>query len=310
VLDSTITVISPEKMRPKVLQTVFSSLRSDAFTYRAVFRMGGGATIDTVLECLKAARGMDVTVEADGLAFSVGLCDLVARSGIHVIFLQDGYRTPTSLFANSLELKPFKMDVTFRASLNEERAETLVPWMWLDTLSNAGFTRFEYACQPSLSPFLFRAFLSALFSYWEAEKPMSMEIPQLDQMRDVMQGHPPSSCVFRGVCDIQYAIDADGFVYPCPLYAGNAEYRLGSVIWDTRRTIDTARREMRFIDRSLVHPRMCSVCSFERWCHDGCMRLRSPCSGAFRYCVAYKALFARFRKTPQRQAGETTPTGS
>lgn len=296
-MDSVITVIAPEAMTPALLSKTFSCLKSADFHYHAVFRMGRYATMETVLRCLKAARDLPVTIEANGLLVSSSLCSVLRDAHAKVVFLQDGYPNSTTLFANSLVLKEMGMDATFRASLDEERAETLVPWMWLDTLSNAGFTSFEYTCQPTLSPFLFRSFLSALFSYWHAEKPVEVKVPQLDAFSTIVQGGRPPRCVYRGVCDIQYAVDGDGSVYPCPLYAGNAGYRLGNVAEDTKRSLDRKRRESGFINQSLVHGQACQACPFEKWCHTGCQAQRSPVTGQLYRCASYKGLFARYRKT-------------
>lgn len=190
--------------------------------------MGRYATMETVLRCLKAARDLPVTIEANGLLVSSSLCSVLRDAHAKVVFLQDGYPNSTTLFANSLVLKEMGMDATFRASLDEERAETLVPWMWLDTLSNAGFTSFEYTCQPTLSPFLFRSFLSALFSYWHAEKPVEVKVPQLDAFSTIVQGD-----VHRGACIVGCVTSSTPWMGTVPSIPAPCTQETPPIGWET-----------------------------------------------------------------------------
>ena len=53
-------------------------------------------------------------------------------------------------------------------------------------------------------------------------------------------GYIPEACDQRGICGIQYAVEADGSVYPCDFYMTDA-YRLGNLNQDRLDAVDAKR---------------------------------------------------------------------
>lgn len=292
---TTVTVLHPEAMEQDLLPVILPRLQSRDFSYDVVFRLGDGATLATVERCIRMMRKDSFSIEADGLSFSSDLCKLLGERNIPVTFLSQGYHDTISLFRGSLDLMGHGVKCSIRFWLDEERIATIVPWLWMDTLLNAGFSLFEFDCDPSLSPFTFRAFLVSLYHYWKTERSEGMEIPFLERFASMWQGKSSFHCIDRGICSIQYVIAPDGNVYPCPHYVFPS-FALGNITNGKKRDFDAKRRECGFLDDSLVHSDECGTCVCEPYCHGGCAHYRAPHSKRYTYCLGIKALYELFLK--------------
>ena len=97
-----------------------------------------------------------------------------------------------------------------------------------------------------------------------------------------------------GHCTCQYVVEADGGVYPCDFYVLDG-YRLGDIETQDFPDFDKKRRELRFIENSLVPHEDCRACPFGYLCRGGCRRDRDGFDGGplqkNYLCPAYRAFF-------------------
>ena len=103
------------------------------------------------------------------------------------------------------------------------------------------------------------------------------------------------SCDQNGVCGIQYAVEADGTVYPCDFYTLDS-YRLGNLTEDEFSDLDSARENLNFLQRPRVLAESCRRCEYLRFCGGGCRRTRVMSEqGELRsvFCEAYRSFFKR-----------------
>ena len=147
----------------------------------------------------------------------------------------------------------------------------------------------------SLDPETYGRFLIRLFDLWHADVLAGRQpfIRQFDNYVALAAGYIPEACDQRGTCGIQYAVEADGSVYPCDFYMTDA-YRLGSFNQDRLDTIDARRREIRFIERSTELDEACRDCPYKALCRGGCYRNRSEGEEVMknRLCAGYQMFFA------------------
>ena len=66
------------------------------------------------------------------------------------------------------------------------------------------------------------------------------------------------SCEQRGCCGVQYAVEADGGVYPCDFYVMD-EYQIGNFNTDSFDQMDQKRSEIRFIEQSSQVEKACKA---------------------------------------------------
>ena len=150
----------------------------------------------------------------------------------------------------------------------------------------------EYA----LTPELYGYFLIELFEQWYADwsKGKQPFIRQFENYIAAILGYIPESCDQRGICSIQYAVEADGSVYPCDFYMLD-EYRLGNFNEDRIENIDQKRNEKGFIHHSQNLSEECKVCPYYKICRGGCRRNRdfNIETGNYRnyFCEAYRMFF-------------------
>lgn len=148
----------------------------------------------------------------------------------------------------------------------------------------------------SLTPVQYGNFLIKLFSMWHAdyEKGKQLYIRQFDNYLSILIGRLPEACDQRGICSIQYMVEADGSVYPCDFY-GLDEYCLGNLNQVQLDCIDEKRIETDFIARSRKIPAECRTCRYSKICRGGCMRNRDyeAVSDTYKnyYCEGYQMFF-------------------
>ena len=148
----------------------------------------------------------------------------------------------------------------------------------------------------SIPPESYGQFLTELFRLWykDWKKNRQPYIRQFENYIAILLGQFPESCDQRGTCSIQYAVEADGSVYPCDFYMTD-EYRLG--IFNERRLdeIDAKRREISFLERSLLLDQSCKLCTYYSLCKGGCQRNRdwNPETKTYQnyFCQSYRMFF-------------------
>ena len=137
-------------------------------------------------------------------------------------------------------------------------------------------------------------FLCRLFDLWYADlqKGCQPYIRQFENYVGIFLGRMPESCDMRGVCGIQYAVEADGSVYPCDFYALDA-YRLGNLLTDDFSALDRKRAQLKFVETSAQLDTDCRSCSYLPICRGGCRRMRIPGRNGLknRFCSAYRMFF-------------------
>lgn len=147
----------------------------------------------------------------------------------------------------------------------------------------------------SLTPKRYAQYLRTAFDcwYWDAISGKKKYNRYFDNLLLRMDGQHPEACGMSGHCSIQYAVEADGSVYPCDFYMLD-EYRLGNLNTDSYDELDRRRRELKFMEESLaVHPD-CESCKWKALCRGGCRRDRDYFEegmGKNCYCDAYREFF-------------------
>lgn len=116
----------------------------------------------------------------------------------------------------------------------------------LDPLGE-GHQKTEYA----ISAEQYGTFLIRLFELWyrDWKKNRQPYIRQFDNYVGILLGCLPEACDQRGICGIQYVVEADGGAYPCDFYMLD-KYRLGNFNENKMADMDEKRREIKFVERS------------------------------------------------------------
>lgn len=129
----------------------------------------------------------------------------------------------------------------------------------------------EYALQPVQ----YGRFLIRLFDMWYKDWKMGRQpyIRQFENYVGILLGYPPEACEQRGRCSVQYAVEADGSVYPCDFYMLD-EYCLGNLNESGLNEIDQGRSRTGFVERSEKLAPECRGCRYFFVCRGGCQRNR------------------------------------
>lgn len=154
----------------------------------------------------------------------------------------------------------------------------------INPLGESG-TAFPY----SLTPKEYSQFLRTLFDLWYHDfmKGQYIHIQRFEGYIKMLLHRNPDVCGMSGICSLQYVIEADGGVYPCDFYVLD-EYRLGNLARDSIEEINKKRRELEFIEQSLVIHDDCKGCRYYGICRGGCRRYRNPKNY---FCTAYYEFF-------------------
>lgn len=158
----------------------------------------------------------------------------------------------------------------------------------LDPLDEAPGGR-EY----SLTPELYGRFLIDLFDLWYEDLRQGKQpyIRQFENYIAMLLLQEPESCDMRGVCGMQYVVEADGAVYPCDFYVID-QYRLGNFRTDSVEAVDHMREELGFIAESEQKAEACGECRYRALCRGGCRRSRQKEHGQSQYfCHSYQMFF-------------------
>jgi uncharacterized protein len=150
--------------------------------------------------------------------------------------------------------------------------------------------------QYSLTPALYARFLKTLFDLWYRDRAAGkfVYIRYFENLAALLLGQPPESCGISGVCSPQFAIEADGTVYPCDFYMLDA-YKLGNVHTSSFAQIEDNRRKSGFVQYSAKLPQPCMDCPVVYMCRGGCRRDRmnpgENDSGTNYFCEAFREFF-------------------
>lgn len=144
----------------------------------------------------------------------------------------------------------------------------------------------------SLTPELYGQFLIDLFDLWYQDLCNGTQpfIRQFENYLAILLGQPPESCDMRGICGMQYVIEADGSVYPCDFYVLD-KYRLGNLLTDSLEEIDQMRSRSGFIETSQDRAKACAQCRYQFICRGGCRRTRSETDCRQYFCPSYRMFF-------------------
>ncbi len=147
----------------------------------------------------------------------------------------------------------------------------------------------------SLTPEKYEHFLKALFDNWYRDISAGKFCYNryFENLVAILLGAQPESCGMVGRCSVQYVVEADGSVYPCDFYVLDS-MRLGNLVTDSFETIDQARRELGFLEKSFQIHEKCRSCRWYPLCRGGCRRDREQEDGSLGlnyFCAAYQGFF-------------------
>ena len=131
----------------------------------------------------------------------------------------------------------------------------------------------------ALSGEKFYRFYSDLFLRWKSEASRG-NIFAVRFFEDIGQFYLKGravTCGFSGRCSPQIVVEADGGVYPCDFYVLD-DYKVGNLTKDTLREVFEAVVRSGFLKDSPM-PDRCRECTYSKWCHGGCKRMRHAVYG-------------------------------
>lgn len=148
----------------------------------------------------------------------------------------------------------------------------------------------------SICPESYGRFLIELFHLWYKDWKRNRQpyIRQFENYIGILLGHFPEACDQRGICSIQNVVEADGSVFPCDFYMLD-EYCLGNFNENRLDEINARRKEIGFLERSLLLDQECKHCTYYHLCKGGCQRSRdwNPETEAYQnyFCQSYRMFF-------------------
>lgn len=149
----------------------------------------------------------------------------------------------------------------------------------------------------SLTPDIYGDFLTELFDLWylDWQKGRQPYIRMFENYIGILMGYVPEACDQRGMCSIQYVVEADGSVYPCDFYVMDP-YRIGNFNEDSIEEMTDRGRKSGFIETSLENKQECERCQYGFLCRGGCRRNRlvgeDGTLGVNYFCKSYQRFFA------------------
>lgn len=148
----------------------------------------------------------------------------------------------------------------------------------------------------SLTPQAYGVFLKQLFDLWYADwkRGQPVSVRYFDNLVFLLLRQPAEACDMMGHCTCQYVVEADGSVYPCDFYVLDG-YCLGNINSQNFEDLDRKRKELGFIEKSLIPDEDCRQCPYGFLCRGGCRRHRDSFDGSPLHkndlCDAYRAFF-------------------
>jgi uncharacterized protein len=169
-----------------------------------------------------------------------------------------------------------------------------------DFFKNQGFKYLQFT--PCIPPFYndkesplymtskqYEKFLIMLFQAYVKDyvRGNYISVRSFDNMARLYLNQPAEQCGMNGHCAFQYAVEANGNVYPCDFYCLD-EWLLGNINHTDFYALHQHPKAIKFIKDSLILPERCNLCKHLKMCRGGgCKRLKESAD----YCAAYKAFF-------------------
>jgi uncharacterized protein len=147
---------------------------------------------------------------------------------------------------------------------------------------------------PSIHPRSLARFVKEYFDEWiHHSDPLTCRI--LEDMLGGVLGVKPGTCAFRNNCHEFYSVDTEGYLYPCDLFLGQPDMRLGDLRSESLTTILRSPLAAEIRSQIAALPDGCSECEWLASCGGGCAAHRigrTPNSaGRYYYCGARKVIF-------------------
>jgi uncharacterized protein len=160
-----------------------------------------------------------------------------------------------------------------------------------------------------VGPAEWTAYLKELAELWLIHGRREIRVRELTNLLAGVVDKRPRLCQFNGDCVRYLCIEADGRVYPCDRFSGQAEFLLGDLRVQPLAAVLAGEPRRRWQERASHRPARCQRCEYAQVCHNGCAQHRSggP-DGRYDYCESRLALYAFLREAiaqhQARQAGE------
>lgn len=156
---------------------------------------------------------------------------------------------------------------------------------FIPCLEPAGEVRGEHA----LSSADYGEFLKTIFDLWyqDFQKGKYLSIRHIDNYLSLLAGQPPELCSMKEQCSCQFALEADGSVYPCDFYMAD-QWMLGNILSCSFQEMAEGETAGQFISQSVIGSQ-CRECKWGWLCRGGCRRDREQEKNIF--CKSYEDFF-------------------
>lgn len=161
-----------------------------------------------------------------------------------------------------------------------------------ETMKQQGFSHLQFLpCMDHFTPTPehYGRFLTEIYELWfrDLQQGHPIHIRMFDNLLGLLRGYEPDMCGMRGICSIQFVIEADGTVYPCDFYCLD-DYALGNIHqMDFRKLYEGPVGRNFILESAQVHPD-CKTCHYFPLCRAGCKKERV--NGKNLYCQSYQML--------------------
>lgn len=265
------------------------------------------------------------SIQTNGLELNCEWCEFLKKHQFLVGISVDGTRqshdayrhtkarqaTYEQVVQSARLMDEYGVDYNILTVVNQATAENIAD-IYVDYKRN-GWTFQQYiACldpygeEGVVEPYTLTAqaygkFLIQLFDLWYKDwrKGRAPYIRQFENYIGILMGHSPESCEQKGVCSVQFVVEADGSVYPCDFYVLD-EYKLGNFNEHRMSELFQCSTAAEFVAQSRpIHPD-CRECAYYSVCRGGCRRnkVSNLDSGINknRFCESYRMFFDKAYK--------------
>ena len=127
----------------------------------------------------------------------------------------------------------------------------------------------------ALSPAAFKAFYEGIFPLWErsAMEGRYISIKLFEDLVNLYLGHRATACGILGKCSVQFAVEANGDVFPCDFYVLD-EYRMGSLLEEPLSELLPKGEAFLRAGRGYEEEEPCLSCRYRPSCNGGCKRMK------------------------------------
>ena len=133
----------------------------------------------------------------------------------------------------------------------------------------------EKASPYTLRPADFKAFYEGIFPLWEraVREGRYVSIKLFEDLVNLYLGHRATSCGILGKCAVQFAVEANGDVFPCDFYVLD-EYRMGSLTEKPPSDLLPEGEVFLMAGRGYEQEEPCKSCHYLSSCGGGCKRMK------------------------------------